>query len=86
MKAKVKRTGKIVEVIGTIDTGRWLTNNYEEYYEYQLDFDVPQDTEVDDSDLRISVAKLREVLDKMKSNIFNDFVINKIINNVKAEL
>lgn len=39
-----------------------------------------------DSDLRISVAKLRRVLSCMKGNLLNDTVIDKIIEKVKSEI
>ncbi len=94
MKARVKATGQIVEVQAVKDsyfhngvcykTSPLRKEETHYYSDFDLDFDVEEKTE--DSDLRISVAKLREVLSCMKGNLLNDTVIDKIINKVKSEI
>lgn len=93
MKARVKATGQIVEVQAVKDsyfhngvcykTSPLRKEETHYYSDFDLDFDVEEET---DSDLRISVAKLREVLGKMQGNLLNDAVIDKIINKVKSKL
>lgn len=86
MLAKRKSDSKVIEVVewrGSSDVYYSEPNKTKFYQASDLDFDVEEET---DSDLRISVAKLREVLGKMQGNLLNDAVIDKIINKVKSKL
>lgn len=92
MLAKRKSDGKVIEVrlYASVAKGFAPLDCYEcvedgmYYSASDLDFDVEEKTE--DSDLRISVAKLRRVLSCMKGNLLNDTVIDKIIEKVKSEI
>lgn len=73
-----ERVGNIIYVVY-----RNTADSNECFNDYELDFDVFGPS---DSDLRISVAKLREVLSCMKGNLLNDAVVDKIIKKVKSEI
>lgn len=38
MKAKVKATGEIVTLYGTIDSRVWVTTDFRQYWESELEF------------------------------------------------
>lgn len=93
MKVRRKSDGKTIEV--SRRKSLYSDNTFEEffidnignvYYNAELDFDV-EESEQTDSDLRISVAKLREVLEELASvrGVVNESV-DEIINRVKQEL
>lgn len=93
MKARVKATGEVIDVSPVIDPmgNSFYTENgishynprWYAYYASDLDFDVEQS----DSDLRISVAHLREVLDKCcEVGYINQYGRDRIIEIVKSEI
>lgn len=93
MKVRRKSDGKTIEV--SRRKSLYSDNTFEEffidnignvYYNAELDFDV-EESELTDSDLRISVAKLREILNELASvrGIVNES-IGEIINRVKKEI
>ncbi len=94
MLAKRKSDGKVIEVkpIFRMDNPSDNQRYYEDgdgqrYLPSDLDFDVEEKS---DSDLRISVAKLREVLERYVNEYtytrMCDDDVNNIINEVKSEL
>ena len=38
MKARIKATGEIVILYGTIDSCVWVTTDFRQYWEYELEF------------------------------------------------
>ncbi len=88
MKAIRKSDGAIIKVVewrGASDVV--YSEPYKTHFYKQSDLDFNVEEESDDSDLRISVAKLREVLDKFinPQGIVHESVDN-IIYKVKSEL
>lgn len=86
-KARLKATGEIIEVkfndgwIRWTEPKCWLNRN-----EFEILEEIPNEP-ISDSDLRISVAKLREVLESIADG--NGFLcedIDVIIEKVKSEL
>lgn len=86
MKAIRKSDGKVIEV------NPFGTDEYEceadlgIYSKKDLDFNLPTER---DTDLTISLAKLREVLNKYskeKNLMIDDFDTEEIINRIKQEL
>lgn len=98
MKARVRATGQIVEVQAVKDS--YFHNGVcyqtsplrKEETHYYSDFDLDLDVEkASDSDLRISVAKLRDILESWLAEHFapphfTEDSIDEIINKVKSEI
>lgn len=93
MKARVKATGEIVDVYERYDDLAMETV-FEElagsYRPDELDFSVCE-AEESESDLRISVAKLRDILEDVASSQFvprvlDDDTVDEIINQVKKSI
>lgn len=80
MKAKVKATGEIVELQGTIDSTTYITMDYRTYQAYQLDFTVSDLEPV--SNPSISKYHLESVLSKYGGHVLNEELKNQIINDV----
>ncbi len=94
MKAKRKSDGKIIEVrylaitniyVEYIDNADDTFKVTKAYHPSDLDFDV-EEAEQTESDLRISVAKLREVLESHFAHRILPSEIDEIINEVKKEI
>lgn len=93
MLAKVKKTGEIVDVYERYDELAMETV-FEElagsYSRDELDFSVDE-TKESESDLRISVEKLRDILEDVASSqfaprILDDDTLEEIINRVKEKI
>lgn len=87
MKAIRKSDGQVVEVEKTFDS-IWhdvSTDGIDEknYYESDLDFNLPAER---DTDLTISLAKLREVLNEELKHKILPSKIDEIINRIKQEM
>ena len=82
-KARLKATGEIIEVKWNDGWIRWTEPKcWLDEDEFDILEEIP-DEPIPDSDLRISVAKLREVLERIG---IKPFMVNRIINAVKSEL
>lgn len=80
MKARVKATGEIVEIIGTINSNQFITINYIPYYEYQLDFNVSDLEPV--SNPSISKYHLESILTKYEGHVLNENLKKQIIHDL----
>lgn len=80
MKAKVKATGEIVEIQGTIDSCTYITNDYRTYQDNELDFSVSDLEPV--SNPLISKYHLESVLSKYEGHILNENLKQQIIHDV----
>lgn len=82
MKARVKATSEIVSLQGTIDSFRWITDDYRVYNEYELDFTTPDSTPL--SNPSISLADLRKILHQaVDAGYINEYGAHRIIDLIK---
>lgn len=86
MKAIRKSDGKVIEVETAVYSMKSdipyhkCISDGKHYLASDLDFDVEEET---DTDLRISVAKLREILERLGVDEYN---LEEIIEKVKSEI
>ena len=87
MKARIKATGEIVELQGTIDSGTWLTTDYKVFNEYALDFNISNESDVSEQYQHVSIDRLRSILFRMANagGVIYDHV-DTIINRIKSEI
>ena len=85
-KAKLLKTGEIIEVRFNDGWIKWTEpKSWLQRHEFEILEEIPQEP-ISDSDLTISLAKLREVLNEELKHKMLPSKIDKIIDRIKQEL